>query len=444
MSNILSLSDFSETPARFLDPRLKPFQVYGAEWLASARLRLLGDQMGTGKTPQTLVAIEDSPIVVCPAVAKGVWARETKKWRPDLTPVILSGRGSFRFPEPGEIVIVNYDILPERLTNAPKKKFTLIPDECHNLKSSKAQKTQRFRMIAKMVYMNGGNIWGLSGSPLMNHPLELWNVLYSLGLAEQAFGSWPNFCRLFGARQGTFGMQWGQPHISVPDLLKRVMLRRLRKEVFKDMKGKQHQAMTVEIDRKTTNLCEELMQMIEDAGINFDDCVDESASTKIGGALFNMMAKVRMSLAVAKIPALLDVVKQFEDNEEPVLVFSAHRAPVDIFEKRPGWRTITGDVAPEERTRIEDAFQAGQLRGVAATIQAGGVSITLTHAHNGVFVDRLFTPDLNAQAEDRMDRFGQKEMVLIQDLVADHRLDVRQTEILLGKQALLDATYGIR
>jgi hypothetical protein len=439
----LALSDFQETPARFLDTRLFGFQVADALWLSGRRAALLGNSMGTGKTPTSLVAVDPSepPVVVCPAVAKGVWARECKKWTPHLTATILNGRGSFRLPNKDEMIVTNYDILPDEFKNTEKRKLTLIGDECHSIKGP-SQKTKRFRAIAREVRKHGGRVWGLSGSPFLNHPLELWNVLQGLGLAEEAFTSFPRFCRLFHATRGRFGLNWGLPDPQVPTLLKRVMVRRLRSEVFKDMKGKRHQSIPVDIDKKTRDLCEEMTQAMEEAGIDFDNCVDDAEFTRVGGALFNMMSAARKALATAKIPAMLSVVQDFEDNEEPLLVFSAHRAPIDVLAGRPGWEVITGDVSAARRTEIEDDFQAGRLKGVGATIAAGGVAITLTHAHNGLFVDRLFVGPLNSQAEDRMDRYGQTEQVLIQDLVADHRLDERMYEILISKQEMLDLTYG--
>ena len=440
----IAFSDFQETPARFCDPRLFPFQMYGSQWLAGRRTALLGDMMGVGKSAQALIAFdseESGMIVVCPAVAKGVWARECRKWRPELTPVILSGRGSFRLPAPGEVVILNYEILPETFENVSNRKITLVPDEAHNLKG-KCAKVTKFRNLARGVIKGGGRVWGLSGSPFLNRPLELWNVLNSLGLANEAFGSFPRFCRLFNATQGRFGMNWGSPSPEVPGMLRRVMLRRTRKEVFPEMKGKRRESVPVDIDKKTSDLCDEIVRLMFEAGIDFDRCVEDAAITRVGGALFNLMSAARMALATAKIPAMLRVVEEFEENDQPLLVFSAHRNPIDVLAEREGWEVITGDVSASRRTEIEDAFQAGKLKGVGATIAAGGVSITLTRAHNGLFVDRLFVSSLNAQAEDRMDRFGQTELVLIRDLVADHRLDERMNEILIQKQELLDATYG--
>jgi len=67
--------------------------------------------MGLGKTMQVLLAMGDRGLVFCPASVKGVWAREAARWRPDLTVVVCEGRGSFRWPEAGELVVINYDVV---------------------------------------------------------------------------------------------------------------------------------------------------------------------------------------------------------------------------------------------------------------------------------------------------------------------------------------------
>jgi SNF2 family DNA or RNA helicase len=152
------------------------------------------------------------------------------------------------------------------------------------------------------------------------------------------------------------------------------------------------------------------------------------------------MSLVAKALAIAKIPAMLRMVEDFEEQEEPLVVFSAHRAPIDELEKRKGWGVITGDTSPEERSRLEARFQAGDLLGIGCTIRAGGVSITLTRACNALFVDREWTPALNSQAEDRTYRIGQDRPVLITTLVADHPLDLRVTELTTDKQVLIDAS----
>jgi SNF2 family DNA or RNA helicase len=101
-----------------------------------------------------------------------------------------------------------------------------------------------------------------------------------------------------------------------------------------------------------------------------------------------------------------------------------------------------GGVSQKRRDEAIDAFQAGKLRGIACTIQAGGVGITLTKAHHAVFIDRTFVPGDNLQAEDRVCRIGQDRGVIISDIVCDHPIDRRVHELLRKKEKLIAATTG--
>lgn len=428
------------------------FQRVGVKWLATRNAALLADDMGLGKSLSALASLPaNTPVlVVCPANAKGVWRREVAKWRPHLNVTLVSGRGNFRWPEKGEVLVVNYDILPEGhkkscedkrcegcapfLDDAPEHAVA-IADEAHALKNSKAQRTGRWRAIANTVRRKQGKTWLLTATPLLNRPPELWSVFQAGGIAQEAFGSWKNFQFLFKAKPQPFGgFTYGTPDEEVEERIRRVMLRRRKDEVAKDLPRKTYKLVDVEVDKKTLALCDQALE-----GIKVEDLEELLLSGK-KSIRFEDMSKVRAALATAKIPALLDVVADYEDAEEPLVVFSAHRAPIDTIGKREGWRTITGDTPSDERTKVEDQFQRGELKGIACTIDAGGVAITLTRACNVVFVDLKWTPGLNSQAEDRVLRIGQKRPVTVTILVANHVLDERVAALLTRKQSMIDAS----
>lgn len=419
---------------------LFPFQKTGVQWLASRTGALLADDMGLGKTIQTLIAVpNDSPVVVvAPAVAKGVWQRECNKWRPEIKVTILSGKGSFRWPDRNEMVVINYDILSSDTEELPIPGTVIIADEAHNLKNSKAKRTVAFRDLAKKATKYNGKVWLLTATPLLNRPGELWSIYSAAGIAEEAFGSWYNFCSLFNAYKNKWGATvWGKPSSSISEKIRRVSLRRTKTEVLPDLPQKMWKELNVELDRATVRMCQEL-----EAKVGFDTLVSEVTDAlelinKLGSACFEELSRVRAAIAKAKIPALLELVEDFEEQEEPVVVFSAHRAPIDFLQEKCGWTVITGDTPPEERTRIENEFQAGTIKKLAGTIKAMGVAITLTKASQAIFVDLEWTPALNSQAEDRLCRIGQTRGVCITTLVGNVNIDSRVIELLSKKRELI-------
>ena len=444
--------------------KLFPYQRSGVQWLATRMCALLADEMGLGKTVQAIVALPaNAPVlVIAPAVAKGVWQREFRKWgRANLHVEVLKGRDSFRWPTQGEVVVVNYDILPECHRYTPKMVkgklkevkvcdatcegclsflaeclpgTVIVADEAHALKNAKAQRTVKFRALGAAVRVKGGRTWLLTATPLLNRPQELWSVYQAAGVAQEAFGSWKGFVDVFQGRPGYWGgFEWGQPLAEAGERIRRVCLRRHRAEVLPELPTKTWREIEVEVDRKTLKKCDDVIK--EYGGI--DKIVELVEEGKLD---FETLSETRHALAVAKIPALLQMIEDFEEQEEPVVVFSAHRAAAVELAKRPGWAAILGDTKGEDRTKIEERFQAGELKGVACTIKAGGVAITLTKAHHAIFTDLEWTPALNAQAEDRICRIGQTRGCLITTLQANHILDERIMELLLQKQKLITSS----
>jgi len=291
------------------------------------------------------------------------------------------------------------------LLDAVHPNTVIIIDEAQNGKNPKAEQSIRMKALSVAVRRKGGRIWLLSGTPLENTPIELWNVLDLAGIAEEAFDDLPTFRRLFDAKVkvGGYGFDWGMPTNEVVERFQRVSIRRMKKDVLTELPAKLYQTSFVEIDKKTLKMCDRLSEALGVDGLR--ETIENEEGMGLGE-----FSRVRAALATAKIPSLLDLVEDFEARKEPLVVFSAHRRPIDIVGARPGWVTVTGSEDAEEKKKAAAAFQKGEdengnpVVGIALTIGAGGVSLTLTRAKYCVFVDRHPNPAKNAQAEDRIHR----------------------------------------
>jgi SWI/SNF-related matrix-associated actin-dependent regulator 1 of chromatin subfamily A len=450
----------TENRLRNLGLHLYQFQREGVLRLVEKDRYLLADQMGLGKTIQAIVAAPEQCrfLVVCPAVAKRNWQTEIQKWRPEWKTTVLEGRSNFRFPEIGEAVLLNWEILPEEPGGGDKvtehlKKYgigissesiastvhkapsdvVLVADEAHALMGRKTLRSRRFRALADGVRREeNGRIWLLTATPLLNRPGELWNVLEAAGLAREAWGSWKRFAKAFGGRRGKFGMVWdGLPTADVHEGLERVSLRRIKSDVLSQLPSKSYK--TFNIGKLSAGLNKELDKILVTVGEDFTlfDLEEKIPFTEISA--------VRAKMASEKISAMLGVVESYEREGEPLVVFSAHREPMTVLAERTGWKVITGDASSKERETVVHEFQSGKLRGLGATIQAGGVAITLTAGAHALFVDRLWTPALNEQAEDRLHRLGQTRGVLIMDLCGDHPLEKRLLQLVTQKLGYMAA-----
>lgn len=429
---------------------LFPYQVEGVNFLAHKNKALLGDEMGLGKSVQSLMGIARSvgaAMVICRAGLKYNWFDEVKKWRPDLTPVVLNGKKSFRWPNAGEVIIINNDILPEEFntpkrgrgesmqaywdrlaiyrkslkeTNPQASQVHLIVDEAHDYKNRDAARSRKVKELAKLA----PKLIGLTGSPLTNRPEDLFGVLDVLGLSKEVFGTWERFQTLFNAYHNGYGITWGKPQPIVAELLRRVMLRRLRANVLPDLPAKTYTNLLVgDVDSSLKKALDVLW-------------AEWGTAIEISGELppFERFSEIREKLARSRVNSMLEYIENTEEQEVPLVVFSAHLAPLDALLGRPGWAVITGATSPEKRQEIVRAFQAGHLKGVGLSIKAGGVGINLTHAWKALFIDLDWTPAANWQAEDRIARIGQKSnKVEIVRMVSDHPLDLHIQNMLVDK-----------
>jgi SWI/SNF-related matrix-associated actin-dependent regulator 1 of chromatin subfamily A len=413
---------------------LYQFQADGVIWLRSRKRALLGDSMGLGKTPQALLALDAraGSMVICPASLKLNWRDECKRWRRDLTPTVLNSKGEFRVPRAGELLITNYERLPKAPDKGKKLPpehaltgCTLIVDEATMASNRKAARTRSVRALARSTTRT----WLLTGTPMLNRPLDLYGLLDTGGMAKEAFGGWPNFLRLFDADHNEWGgLVFGKPSAETPKLLRRVMLRRLKEEVLPDLPKLRWTEITADLDDQA------LLGRLDAAwdAWNMGGQLDELPS-------FAEVSRVRAALAASRVPAMLDIVERYEESETPLVVFSAHRAPIDALKGREGWAVITGDEPTGTRYEAVSMFQRGLLNGIGLTVKAGGFGLTLTRASDVLFVDLSYVPAENAQAADRVRRIGQTaSSVLVSVLVSDHALDRRVHAILRAKQRLID------
>lgn len=469
---------------------LYPFQQVGRDFLADDDPNhcLVLDDMGLGKTPQILRALGNQALLVCPSSLKGGWANECRVWRPDLTPIVLNGEGSFRWPEPGELVIVNFAILPPcmwevtqrrkklkkvkakldklgalmtprklaanerikakleseiaeilprvRALPKPPEGIDIAADEIHLLASNKSDRTQRFRRLRRAVVKQGGRVMGGTGTPLLNRQLDLWNLLTTFGAHKHAFGGWSGFLNVFRGKKTRIGLKWGKPDANaLREAMRRVAIRRLKSRVLKDLPPLRERRLPVGIEENRARL-DALSQQLD---IDLSSASVTAVQARFEEIGFERLSHLREQVAVAKIPALLELIESHESAGSPLLVVTDHKAVAKAVGGRDGWFVIHGEVPGAKRTEIQDRFQAGEGIGIALTIKAAGVGLTLTRASEVIFNDRSWTPGINRQARDRVYRIGQVNPVVVTHLIADHPLDERLDEVTSRKDELEEA-----
>jgi SNF2 family DNA or RNA helicase len=462
--------------------KVKPYQKVGMQFLASNPRAMLADDCGLGKSLQVLGALGQEPrcLIVAPAIMKGAWVGrgknrvlrggwcdEIRRWLgPHVVITVLTGRDSFRWPEPNECVITGYEILPRAPGEVEKKNklpplalecprgVFLVADEAQRLANPTSLQTRRFRNLAFRVLENGGSTWGVTATPLNNNPKELWHVLECFGLASLTFGSFDRYAKLHNCemklvKRDSWAWEWGQPEPEVPQYLSRYMLKRKKRDVLEDLPAITFTTLVVELDKKTSGLCDVALNVLdryEKSGLNLAqayELLDENA----GGSFdFAKISAALEALGRAKAPFAIQQMIEAEGKGEPVVFFAAHVAVVEELALRKGWGAITGGQStanlngtpePMKRGEVIRLFQEGKLEhGVAATIGTMGTGATLTRASHAFFHSRLWSHTKNMQAIGRIERLGQENAMRVTNLSGNHPLDLRMAEVLERKASL--------
>lgn len=417
-----------------------PYQKEGIKWLESKNNCILADEPGMGKTLQVLQSIEKNKriLIVSPSHLQFNWAKEIKKWRKDIKPILLKNGKSFKYPDVNEAVIISYGLLPWWLDLPPNKRknpmmtkeeililneTVLIFDEVHELKNNKAIKTRRAKQLVKYAQKT----IGMTGTPILNRPLEFWNICNSINVHKDIFHSFFDFVYLFNGRKTKYGYEFGQPKSEIKDRIKSVLLRRTKSEVSIQLPKKFYIDIRVEVPNNIKERLDNAWQFYQ----------NQKAKTKEELPDFTEISKEKEELSISKINSTIKLIEQFEKQNKPVLVFTAHTTPVDIISKRKGWAGIQGNVPKAKRDKIVENFQAGKLKGIVATIKAAGTGLTLTKTNVVIFNDLDWVPANNLQAENRAARIGQNELsVDIYHIVANHPLERHMRKVILDKMNL--------
>lgn len=449
---------------------LFPFQVDGVrDMLGKGKRVLLADEMGAGKTIEAIaytnVLMQEKEVfplvLVCPAVVKLNWEREIKKWcvKSDIRVQVLQGRSDEL--RNVDVYILNYDVV-----DAYKNKFRdvkgLILDECHYIKNRSAKRTKAVYHIVKLHKLE--YILALSGTPLLNRPVELWTTLNLL--KPSVFGNFWNFAlRYCGAYQSQWGWMFnGATNVEeLAKLLKQtVMVRREKKDVLKDLPAKMRVVMPLDVDDggKLRRLEEKVKQVLDQleqlqGELEQRKSIGDKEGVKSVGARMRAVwngsigeiEEYRKEAVVRKLPFMYEFIENCLEQEDKLVVFTYHR---DIWEevmKRYGDVAvgIVGGDDVRKRDEVIRKFQEdAKVRLFVGAIRACGEGITLTSANKAVFVEYDWTPAKMLQAEDRLHRIGQKSTVYSYWFVLKDSIDEYFVKKILDKVKVIEKVLDVK
>lgn len=433
---------------------LYPFQKLGVEFFINSNGRaILADEPGLGKTLQALAYVAHQDIgrilIIVPASVKWAWYDEIKKWT-KLKPFIIDSKMEMKViplynPNDKTIndaFVINYDILHKFFSILTTVRWDcLIIDEFHYTKNIRARRSKLTIQIAKRV----PSILLLSGTPILNRPSELFTGLHMID--PIAWNNWFSYTQRYC--HGHYG-RWGYDYSGASNIselrnkIERYFLRRTKQEVLSELPPKRFVDIPFELDndyRAEYNLA---IESFRDYLKDVKNKTDPEIAKSLQAEKLVRLGELRRITSMSKIVNAQEIINDIINNGSKIVVFSSYNKPLEqmyqIFEKQAV--LLTGKTSIEDRRKIIDLFQNNEnIKIFFGGIRSAGVGITLTAASTILFLDFPWTPAEYNQCTDRCHRIGQKNSLLIYQIIAKDTIDAKMIELLKEKQVIFNQLF---
>lgn len=448
------------------DFKTKPYeyQIEGFEFGMQNDAWLLGDEMGLGKTKQVIdIAVAKKKqygykhcLIICGVNGlKWNWQAEIAKHSNENSYILGQRKNkigsnkdkaedanmlAFR---PEYFIITNVESLRSNDILEPLIKHCIsgligmiAADEIHKMKNPNSQQGKGF------LKLQANQMIAMTGTPLMNTPLDAYIILRWLGYEKHAFYHFKNHYCVMGG-YGDYKIVGYKNMEEYHEQLSEIMLRRKKEDVL-DLPEKTYIDEYVDMTPKQAQIYKEVTQEIRS---NIDqikmvhnpltELIRMRQATGYTGIL---SSKVKES---AKLDRMEELVEEAVQNEKQVVIFSNWTQMTDIIFDRLKSKyvlsIITGDTKDNLRQSHVKEFQNGSSEVIIGTIGAMGTGITLTAGTVEIFMDEPWNMALKEQAIDRCHRVGQKNNITIYTLMCKGTIDERIHELVERKGAMADA-----
>lgn len=433
--------------AKNLNAVLREYQVEGFKWFKNLSYLgfggVLADEMGLGKTIQTIAFLLSEEgkksLIITPTSLIYNWKNEFERFAPSLKIALVHENKSERFKIISEmndydVLLTTYGTLRNDKENYENITFDYcIIDEGQHIKNSVAQSTKAVKDINARVK------FALTGTPIENNLLELWSIF--------------DFVMPGYLYNGTiFKKKFIDSENSIKELQKYIkpfMLRRLKKDVIKELPEKIEKRYYVDLTNEQKKIYGVFVKDIKRK-------IEESSFLENKITIFSYLTKLRQlcldpSVIIenyeggsGKIDCAIDIIKENIEEHPKIILFSQFTSVLNnikkSFEKNDiEYIYLDGNTNAKQRISIVNEFNESKKKLVfLISLKAGGTGLNLTSADIVIHFDPWWNPSIEEQATDRTHRIGQKNVVQVFKLVAEGTIEEKILKLQDEKKSLIN------
>ena len=412
---------------------LRPYQLNGVKWLSYLYENRLGgclaDDMGLGKTLQAITLLsmiypaEERPtLIVMPKSLLFNWQAELNRFCPQLDHFTYYGTGrELARAMAHRVILTTYAVVRNDIEALAQEKFHMVMlDESQNIKNLSAGVTKSVHML------DAEHRFALSGTPVENNLMELYSLYRFLN--PGMFGSAEDFSRRYAnpiQRDNDVG--------ALRSLRRKIypfMLRRLKKDVLRELPDRMNQTLIVEMYPEHARYYEErraffsrqVASAISADGLGRSRFVMLQALNELRRIATIPEKMTGGRIASAKMDMLAEHIAEADANGHKSVVFFNYLEGIRLIGERLdlegiGYETMTGETA--DRGRVVERFQTDPAcRVLLMTLKTGGVGLNLTAADTVFIVEPWWNKAAEEQAINRLHRMGQTAKVMCYSFIS--------------------------
>lgn len=308
-------------------------------------------------------------------------------------------------------------------------------DECHKAKNPTSQQGKAILKIHAQTQI------AMTGTPLMNNPMDLYIILKWLGYENHSFYAFKNHYCVMGG-YNNYQIVGYKNLDQLQEAVNDIMLRRLKKDVL-DLPEKTYVDEYVEMSAKQKKIYNEVTAEIREnidnikmANNPLAELIRMRQATGYTGILSSTIKES------AKLDRMEELVEEARENGKQVVIFSNWTQMTDVVYERLHQKyavsMITGETKDEVRQSNVEQFQSGSSKIMIGTIGAMGTGLTLTAGTVEIFMDEPWNKANKVQAEDRLHRIGQHTNITIYTLICKDTIDEKVHMLVEQKGELAD------